>query len=320
MSKSSERIEEEIDGIRDRMRNRIDSAAREFSPRALASRVTGKEDPSTSELLDWAVTKARTNPIATALVTAGLIGFATQSTERTRLVSGNDVKRGSRKLRSYASDAADSARGYAHDAADIAVEKADDAAHYVREQADRAGRAVSRSAHDAEEAARYAADRSLEYGREGVDWVKHNPTATGLLALAVGAAAASVFAARRSSDPVLHSLGYDEPDETPPARRKAKPAKRSAAKTTSRAAASKSAAAKSTAKPASAKKAATPRKRKAATTGAQATAAKARATRATKPASTAPAAPRAESTAAGTAPSTPSTSTSTSIDRDTAVH
>jgi len=157
MTKSSERIEEEIDGLRERMKDRIDTTAREFSPKALAARVTGQEDPSATEMLDWAVQKARNNPLSTALVALGLLGLATQSNERTRLLSRRDVDKGTQRIRGYASKASDTARGYIHDAADVAVEAADDAVHYARETAESASRAVTRSAHDAELAARRAA-------------------------------------------------------------------------------------------------------------------------------------------------------------------
>lgn len=286
MKKSSERIEEEIDGIRDRMRHRIDSATREFSPKALAVRATGKKDPSAAEVLDWAVGKARANPIATALVAIGLLGLATQSNERTRMVHRRDVEGGMRSARGYAKNAGDTARGYAHDAADVAVEKADDALHYARETAGSAGRAVSRRAHDAEVAARHAAERSAEYGREGADWVKRNPTSTGLFALALGAAAASVFAARRREDYLLEYFGADEePEQAPrrkPTARKRTPAKKSASTASRSRAAATSTAGGARKKSATAKKPAAPRK-SAGSSGAQATAAKARATRATKP-------------------------------------
>jgi hypothetical protein len=289
MTKSSERIEEEIDGIRDRMRSRVDSAARELSPKAIAARLTGKEDPSTTELLEWAVRKARNNPLSTALVAVGLLGFATQSNERARRLTRDGLNEGSRRV-----------RGYAHDAGDIAVEKADDALHYAREATQGASRAIRRTGHDVEDFARRGADRSAEYGREGADWVRHNPTATGLFALAIGAAAASVFAARRREDPALKRLGADEPA---PARRtttrKTATAKKPA---TARKATAKSSTAR---KSASATKgsATTTRTRKA-KTGAQKTAAKARATRATKPArSTAPRSPQPQSTPANTGPS-----------------
>ncbi|WP_099864843.1 hypothetical protein [Pararhizobium haloflavum] len=317
MTKSSERIEEEIDGIRERMRTRMDSAAKEFSPRAIAARMTGKQDPSTTEIIDWAVSKATSNPIATALVAAGLVGFATQTNERTRVASRRQLDDGARRVRGYASSARDAVRGYAHDAADIAVEKADDALHYARETGDNAGRAISRGAHDAELAARRAAERSREVGREGTEWVRRNPTATGLFALALGAAAASVFAARRKDDVVLHALGYDEPAPAPKSGTKRKP---STAKTAG--ASSGAAKSKAKAKPAAGKKAAASKsstatqKRKAAASGAKATAAKARATRATKGPSKAATKPAAPATTTSPAAVT----TTSAPGSDTAVH
>ena len=226
MTKSSERIEEEIDGLRERMKDRIDTTAREFSPKALAARVTGQEDPSASEMLDWAVQKARNNPLSTALVALGLLGLATQSNERTRLLSRRDVDKGTQRIRGYASKASDTARGYIHDAADVAVEAADDAVHYARETAESASRAVTRSAHDAELAARRAARYSADTTQEGVEWVKRNPTATGLFALAIGAAAASMFAARRNQDPVLAALSDDSDYDYAPIPARRAPVKR----------------------------------------------------------------------------------------------
>jgi hypothetical protein len=233
MTKRSDEIEKEIDGIRDRMRNRIENTAKEVSPRHLAQRVTGKEDPSAGEMLEWAAERARRNPISTALVALGLLGLATQTNERTR-VSPRALKSEGRRVRGYVDRATEAAKGYVHDAADIAVEKVDDASHYVREGFDSAGRSLSRSAREAELAARQASERSLELGREGAEWVKRNPTATGLFALAVGAAAASFLAARSKDDPVLARFHDDEDDQpvvTRSPRRKA-PSRPSAAKAT----------------------------------------------------------------------------------------
>jgi hypothetical protein len=205
MTKSSEQIEQEIDGIRERMRGRINRAADELSPKAMASRLVGKDDPSMTDMLDWAMTTARNNPVATSLIAAGLASFALQSDSRVRDATRREVAQGSRKLRGYAGEATETAKGYLHDAADIAVETADEAAHYVRETAERATRTITRSAHDAEDAVRYATDRSVELGRDGAEWVKRNPTATGLFALAIGAATASYFAARRNDDVILRN-------------------------------------------------------------------------------------------------------------------
>lgn len=301
MTKSSERIEEEIDGIRERMRGRFDSAAREFSPRAIAARLTGKDDPSAGEMLEWAYRKARNNPFSTALVAAGLLGFATQSTERSRLATRSSLRKGGKRVRNYA-----------HDAGDIAVEKADDAWHYTREATDSAGRALNRGAQEAERYARRAADLSAEYGREGAGWVRQNPTATGLFALAIGAAAASVFAASRREDALLGRLGQEE--ETPAASRtpaKRKPSAGNSTGTKRKAAAKKTSRAAGTAKDnASSSTGKSPAaKRRTAASGAAKTAAKARATRATKPAGSTSATGSAAQPVATSAGNTPDIST-----------
>lgn len=330
MTKRSDEIEQEIDGIRDRMRTRIENTAKELSPRHLAARVTGKEDPSATEMLEWAADRARRNPISTALVALGLLGLATQTNERTR-VSPRALKSEGRRVRGYVDRATEAAKGYVHDAADIAVEKVDDASHYVREGFDSAGRSLSRSAREAELAARHAGDRSLELGREGTEWVKRNPTATGLFALAVGAAAASFLAARSKEDPVMSRL-HDEEEEQPVARRTRRtaasgPAKAKTASGTKKAAtrskAAKTTALKSTAK--SGANASTPAARRKAVAKAASSAASRASTRAKSAKAAGPRDNGATANRAPAAASTPSTATASSTpvatpERDNQIH
>ena len=92
MGIDTERCEDEVNAIRERMAMRIDSIADEFAPQSLLARATGKPEAGIGDAIDLTVDTIRRNPISALLIGAGIAGvILSRAAEHARTEPGNDL-------------------------------------------------------------------------------------------------------------------------------------------------------------------------------------------------------------------------------------
>lgn len=219
MSRRTERIEGHINEVSERMASRLDILSRELDAKAIAARVMGKPDPGMGDMIDFAIEKARENPMAVAMVGIGLVGlfggsmFGAGRPQRRVRVEVDEVT---------ARDPASPEAGEVS-IARARVEEVPREPGKVSEWSRQARRATSEAVGEVREAASGMAEGAKHYAEDAIrqgsrrarasadtarktvrrqsvaaaDWVRANPVACGLMVMATSAAIASLMTARR---------------------------------------------------------------------------------------------------------------------------
>ena len=242
-----EKTKDAINQTRDRVRDRVNSIQDELSPAALLDRFAPEGQPL-SESIRQVGDAAKRNPLATALLAGGaiLLGREVMSGSNGRMANYRDekdaaarvgkhvksVKDAAAEMAETASELAQTAKRTALDGVDAASSTAEDLIRSGKQQAN----AAYKSANRAVRASTTDAARAASTGKR---WVEDNPVAAGLACVAVGALAASFFAAKPLSS-YREDHEDDDHDQTD-----AKPARAKKA-ATRKAAGKKKAARKST--------------------------------------------------------------------------
>lgn len=234
MTHITEAIEDDIERIRERMGTSIERLGSELNPGRMIKSAFGTEGTSGNETLDMVATKARENPIPTALVGIGLLGIflsrghkgsgakpAQRSSTRGQTGEPServgkhlaDLQEGADQAIESASNKVATANAHVKSEVKAAKNSLENAstrlATSISENATAAKDAISTGAEDASIRAAAARKLAAEKLRQvpadttvkakgAVDWVKENPVPAGLMALAAGAALSSFFTTRSS--------------------------------------------------------------------------------------------------------------------------
>jgi ElaB/YqjD/DUF883 family membrane-anchored ribosome-binding protein len=237
MSHETERYEDEVGEIRDRMIRRIDQLADEFTPQSLIAKATGNPDAGIDDAIEIAADTVRRNPLSAALIGAGVLGIiATRAADRVTVRSYDEADVGvgvegvdadgrryaasgtrrqtlnekiserTAQMTQKAKSKVDELKTQASDLVSDAGETIKDTAQSVKAAAadtiDSTRDTLKETAEDLGRRGREASDAAVRKTQESGHWIKNNPVATGLMVMAAGAAIGSVLTARRnSSDP-----------------------------------------------------------------------------------------------------------------------
>ncbi|HMB47430.1 MAG TPA: hypothetical protein VKN63_04060 [Afifellaceae bacterium] len=251
MSIETERCEDEVNVIRERMAMRIDSIAEEFAPQSLLARATGKPDAGIGDAIDLTVDTIRRNPISAALIGAGIAGVilsraadharteaanipvgdpnepvgleGVDASGRRYSASGLISQTMNEKLVERTNTMTESVKAKAENLKHQATETVTDAAETVREKAsaakeaavenaELAGQKIKDTADEISRRTQAAGDTAVRKTEETKNWIKENPVATGLAVMAAGAAVGSVLTARRDG-----SAASDDDESLPAA-------------------------------------------------------------------------------------------------------
>ncbi len=229
--RAPEAIEDEIEQTRSRIEHRLEVLSHNVSPSNLISRALGTEQHSLPDAFNAAINVARSNPLAACLAFAGLAGLAIGGAREPARAPGSinaqtshpdpakRIGESAAALKQRATAAADSVQesaiSLANQVSDGAVstattisEAATDASRYARETAAAVSDTTKRSYAQVEAATdaisqeiKNVPTRARAGGEHAFAWIRENPLPAGLIAVAVGAAAASVATARRSETP-----------------------------------------------------------------------------------------------------------------------
>jgi len=207
MSRRTERIEGQINEISERMASRLDVLSRELDAKAIAARLMGKPDPGIGDMADFAIEKARENPMAVAMVGIGLIslfggGMFGRPAGRRTVVEVDEFRAGAPEAgaldetareRGKASEWTHQAR---HATSEAAAEMRDAVAGVAEGARRRAEETIRESSRRARTGAETARKTMRRQSMAATDWVRANPVACGLMVMAAGAAVASLMTAR----------------------------------------------------------------------------------------------------------------------------
>ncbi len=233
MSRHTERYEDEVAEIRERMMRRVDLLADEFAPQSLLAKVTGNPEAGLNDAIEIAADTVRRNPLASALIGAGVMGIvASRAADRMtgpayetggaepgiegvdadgRRYAASGARRQTlnEKISERTTQMTDAAKSKIDELKTQASDLASDASDAIGETArsvkaatsdtiDSARETLKDTADDLGRRGREAGDAAVRKGRETGRWIKDNPVATGLMVMAAGAAIGSVLTARRT--------------------------------------------------------------------------------------------------------------------------
>ncbi|MFD0916492.1 DUF3618 domain-containing protein [Pseudahrensia aquimaris] len=208
MTHSPEMIEDQIEQTRKRIDARLNSLSHQLNPSELFQQAIGSKSSDPAQIAEAAISKAKENPFGALLFGAGLASLLTGKPNLAETISTPDMEQ--IKAEASAKKAKLSAK----------VENAKDV---LAETSAKARNTAKRSP-------------TLVRGKaEGVvDWVADNPVASGLMAVAVGAAVSSIFASRPNRSRLeaseeLHDIA-DAEQAPRQASKKAAPVKKTSAK------------------------------------------------------------------------------------------
>lgn len=219
-------IEEEIARTRQRIDSRLNDLSEQTAPDTLLREAVGAKSASTTDIIDATLRSARENPLSALLFGVGLAGLALGKARREpelprRYVPMSDdpaeriaartnhLRNEAARARSEFDEGIDRAAGAvtaagskASNAAESATDAASNGKDTLADSAEEAHRqtvgsykiARNHVAHAARELPEKTAEAAIETG----SWMKDNPLPTGLMALAIGAAAASILTGTRS--------------------------------------------------------------------------------------------------------------------------
>ena len=232
-SRDPDQLQDEIEVLQNRMAERLDRVTTAFTPQNLIAQVTGERNPDMFTTLDTVVDTARRNPVAAALIGAGMAqlllgGRRDDPREEQRMAMmrsgeygvegmGADGRlfaaSGTESLNEY-DDAYGDDMGASRDMARD-PETVEGMERSVRKLQDRAaarlsaatsalsgmyrgGRTRAEGVYDRTRRTLVRTERDDGMVEPGaVDWVKENPVPIGLAALAVGALAAGYYTASK---------------------------------------------------------------------------------------------------------------------------
>lgn len=197
-SRDPDQLQDEIELLQNRMQQRLEGITSAFEPQNLIAAATGTKNPDIFTTVDTVVDAARRNPVPAALIAAGMAGLFLNGRYGRRPVRGAEPYEA---LPPGAEGVDTEGRRYA--ASGIAEPStADKAEEQVRALQDATAsrlEAASIATRETYEDVRNRVSSGTSYvadtGREAWDWVKENPTAIGLAALAAGALAAGYYTA-----------------------------------------------------------------------------------------------------------------------------
>lgn len=238
MSRETERYEDEVGEIRERMLRRIDLLADEFTPQSLIAKATGNPDAGIDDAIGIAADTVRRNPLSAALIGAGVLGIiASRAADRVTVRSYDEADVGvgkegvdadgrryaasgtrrqtlSEKISERTAQMTEKAKSKVDELKTQASDLASDAGEAIRDTArsvkaaaadtiDSTRDTLQETADDLGRRGREVGDAAVQKTQETGRWIKNNPVATGLMVMAAGAAIGSVLTARRnsSSDP-----------------------------------------------------------------------------------------------------------------------
>ena len=222
MTKDPDVLKHEIDELQERVKKRSEQIGRELSPRTIASDALDKVFSDPSEAFNRTTRTIANHPVAATVATAGLLSLAGAYLRETR---SDDIDRLSGKARRAYDDASRSVSKRVAELGEKASDLGDDISSSARSAAEKAREAVASGRKKAEETydevSREAASRASAVARQSKQaarstrtFVEDNPLAAGLIAVAAGAALASVFAVRSNRRD-------DDDEELTPATRQA---------------------------------------------------------------------------------------------------
>ena len=208
--KSPEQIQDEISQTRARMQARLDMIGETASPASIAAKMLDLDSSNASSLLETAIDRVKSNPVAAMSIAAGFLGLSKSvarknekpNTMSATNTSGDPAQRVRQRADRLKRDAASATRAAGRKLADV-----QDSANSLRSEI---GGSVKSNLDEIQESAEEALEEfsqraddlraSTKYQTENaVAWVKDNPVPAGLLALAAGATLASVITAKTSS-------------------------------------------------------------------------------------------------------------------------
>ena len=244
-SRDPDQLQDEIELLQNRMAERLDRVSSAFTPQNLIAQATGERNPDLFTTFDTVVDAARRNPMAAALIGAGLaqLVFANRPSRRYAPdPAALEAERATYGVEGVTADGRRFAAGGALDDADHHLHRDDDPAardplldgeerdideveSRVRRLQDRAAARLSAATHAMSrvydegrlrmrtgmDRARHAfsSDDDPYVERPGpMDWVRENPVPIGLAALAAGALAAGYYTASRP-EPRTRPLPHD---------------------------------------------------------------------------------------------------------------
>lgn len=232
MTRHPEHIEDNIEHTRSRIEEHLSDLGEQMSPTRLVNSLFRANGESPLDSVDALVDKARNNPVPALLIGAGLaglflsgrtsdsprfssagdhagahghngydhdpaarIGENTAKLKRRAEAMGNDMAQTAANLKETAKSKVSSVRESAEELVESAsgqvARTADAASRKVEEIRSQAVSANGKIGHEA---------KQLRLRTESAaGWIKENPVPAGLAALAIGAAAASIFTTRRSN-------------------------------------------------------------------------------------------------------------------------
>jgi hypothetical protein len=235
--KSPEQIQDEIEETRARIDLRLSNLTDNAKPDAIASKLLNADHAglSNADLINTAIDRVKANPIAALTIGAGLLGLAKSSQNQTEKeqpksfdsdeLTDDIAERVLKRSKSISEDV-DALTGDIKHKVSSARTKVTQATSDTAEQV----KAMSGTLGDAGGEAIQDGKDQLRYRSKNVaHWVKDNPLASSFLALAVGAASASIFTAtargKKNEEPIRREraiVAKDVKKPVSPAKRKRK--------------------------------------------------------------------------------------------------
>lgn len=202
--KSPEQIQDEIEETRARIDLRLSNLTDSAKPEAIASKLLNADHAnlSNSDLINTAIDRVKANPLAALTIGAGLLGLVKSSQNSPENESAksfdsdgltDDIAERVLKRSKAISEDVDALTGDIKEKVSSARSKVaqatSDTAEHVKTMPGTISDVGSEAVQDGKDQLRYRSENV-------VHWVKDNPLASSFLALAVGAASASIFTAR----------------------------------------------------------------------------------------------------------------------------
>ena len=197
-TRDPDQLQDEIELLQNRMQQRLEGITSAFEPQNLIAAATGTKNPDVFTTIDTVVDAARRNPVPASLIAAGLAGL---------FLNGRYGQRPVRQAEAYEA-LPPGVEGMDRDGRRVAASgvaepsTADRAEEQVRALQDATAarlEAATIAARETYDTTRQRVASGTSYvadtGRDAWAWVKENPTAIGLAALAAGALAAGYYTA-----------------------------------------------------------------------------------------------------------------------------
>ena len=197
-SRDPDQLQDEIEILQNRMAQRLNGITSAFEPQNLIASVTGEKNPDIFTTIDTILDTARRNPVGSGLIGAGLAAlfFGSRTTER----PVRPAQPYERPAPGVEGVDADGRRFAASGVADpSSLDRVEENVKLLQDATAARLEAATTAARETFQDTRNRISTGTSYvadtGRETVAWVRENPMAIGLAALAAGALAAGYYTA-----------------------------------------------------------------------------------------------------------------------------